>query len=530
MSARKYLFLLCLAAMSCAETAGDEVDADPPEDIPDLEVIEWLDTGDWKKDDVADASQDDASKDDAADDDVADAPNDVSLMTRDAPIDAPRDVSMDVARDVVMDVPRDVPRDVVTDAPRDVPTDTGGFSFPTPIRHVIVLVRENRTFDHMFSGFPGAETTTFGVRSDGSHVTLRVAPNGDLAGDIRHSHNGALMAFAGGGMNGFDRNAMLHSDTGNPLGAFIHYTEAQIPAYWQYARRYVLCDHFFSTTLTQSSPGHFAFWTAQTPFINNPECTGASCARGGGCLSTGSTVTAINQDTCAQRATPVAACFDVPTVVDRFPAMLNWRVYASANDHGIVSSPLALARGITRDRAEFLSHTAPTSDLLGDLAAGRQPNLVVAHVGGAAGEHPPHGLCAGESYAVQIVNAVMRGPHWRDTAILLTYDDWGGFYDHVRPPQERCANGDHVHLGFRLPLIVISPYTRRSNDPAHPWVFHGVTEQSSVPRMIEDIFRLPRMSARDAHARDGRAGSLMGVFDFAHPDFSTMVLTPRRCP
>lgn len=518
---------LCLA--SCAgEEGATTPDVEVPEDIPDLEVIEWLDAKEWSDEDAGAKAPDVAVEDDVPP--AADA-----VVTMDVP--APRDVvaptDVPAPRDVVapMDVPapRDaaVSRDVV--APTDQP-DAGGYAFPTPIRHVVVLIRENRTFDSMFTGFPGAETTTFGVRSDGSHVTLRRAPDGDLPGDIRHNHNGAVMAFAGGAMNGFDRNAQRYSDTGNPLGPFIHYTEAQIPNYWRYARRFVLCDRFFSTTLTGSSAGHFAFWTAQTPLRNNPDCPGTSCDNGSGCFARGATVEAINQDTCALRSATAAPCFDVPTVVDAFPAPLTWRVYASASASGFVSSPLAMARGITRDRAAFAAHALPTSSLLGDLRAGRQANLVVAHVGGAAGEHPPNGLCQGENYAVQVVNAVMASPHWRDTAILLTYDDWGGFYDHVRPPQDRCANGDHLHLGFRLPLIVVSPYTRRSNDPARPWVFHGVTEQSSVTRLIEDIFRLPRLSARDRHARDGRAGSLMGVFDFARPDFSPYPLTPRTCP
>lgn len=487
------------------------------EDAGDDDAIEWIDA----------QVKDESEATDAADE--ATAPMDAP-----APMDVP--ATMDVPRpmDAAVDAPR--PTDVALDAGARVDvrpdvTDAGGDPrFPTPIHHLVVLIRENRTFDSMFSGFPGAESATTGLRSDGSRVALRRAPDGDLPGDIRHNHDGATMAFHGGRMNWFDRNAQLHSDTHNPLGPFLHYAESQIPNYWQYARRYVLCDHFFTTTLTGSSPGHFAFWTAQVPIINNPDCPGTSCDRGSGCFASGSTVEVINQDTCAVAARPAAPCFDVPTVVDAFPAALSWRVYASANAAGVVSSPLAMARGITRDRAAFERHASSQATLLSDLRAGRQANLIVAHVGGAAGEHPPAGLCAGEGFATQVVNAVMAGPHWRDTAVLLTYDDWGGFYDHVAPPQERCANGDHVHLGFRVPLIVVSPYTRRSADPARPFVFHGVAEQASVPRLIEDVFGLPRLSARDRHARDSRAGSLTGVFDFAHPDFTPMPLTPRRCP
>ncbi|MFO0562872.1 MAG: alkaline phosphatase family protein [Polyangiales bacterium] len=492
-----------LSSLSLAACGSGINNDDPPDDVADLEDLDWLDGGDWE--------------DDAAAQDMDGSES--SAPSADATADRAQDSRTDAAvRDAA-----------VADA--SVEAGAPGFDFPTPIQHVIVLIRENRTFDHMFSRFPNALTTTTALRHDGTRVNLRPAPNGDLAGDIRHTHNGALQAFNGGRMNGFDLNAQYHSDTGNPLGAFVHYTESQIPNYWRYARNFVLCDHFFSTTLTQSSPGHFTFWTAQVPIIDNPKCeAGCSYANGSGCFARGATVHAINQDTCAIRTSTVAPCFDVPTVVDHFPSTLSWRVYASADEEGEVSSPLAMARGITRNRDAFLAHTFAATQLPADLEAGRQPNLVIAHVGGSVGEHPPHGLCAGENYAVRVINAVMRGPHWRTTAILLTYDDWGGFYDHVRPPQETCSNGDHMHLGFRLPMIIVSPYTRRSTDPNDPYVFHGVTEQSSVPRLIEDVFRLPRMSATDRHARDGRAGSLRGAFDFAHPNFDTMILTPRTCP
>lgn len=506
---KPWLLLACaLLTTHCANSSYVEDGGE--DDVADMEDLEYIDGANWEDD--AELDPTDAMDALASDDARGAAPHDGAASDGDARSDGSTDARSDAA----------------TDASSDA--GPPGFAFPTPIQHVIVLVRENRTFDNLFTGFPNAETTTFGLRHDNSHVTLRRAPDGDLPGDIRHNHAGAINAFRGGAMNGFDLNAQNHSDTHNPLGPFVHYAESQIPNYWRYARNYVLCDHFYSTTLTQSSPGHFTFWTAQVPIIDNPDCPGAACAQGSGCFARGSTVTAINQDTCAIRSTPVAPCFDVPTVVDHFPASLSWKVYASPSSGGVVSSPLAMARGITRNRTAFLSHTEPTSHLIGDLEAGRQPNLIVVHVGGAEGEHPPHGLCAGENFAVRVINAVMRGPHWRTSAVLLTYDDWGGFYDHVRPPQERCSNGDHMHMGFRLPMIIVSPYTRRASSPSNPVVFHGTTEQSSVPRLIEDVFRLPRMSASDPHARDGRAGSLRGAFDFAHPNFAPMILSTRTCP
>ena len=513
---RRHAPLLLVALLAGCGEVDSSVDADE-DDLGDLDTIEYLDGAPPEDKDALPWGDD-------ADEDASDAPDD--LARADAAMDARPDAAADVARpDAVADVAR-------VDAP-DAPDagDAGApYNFPTPIHRVVVLVRENRTFDHLFAGFPGAESRTYGLRSDGSRVPLARAPAGDLPGDIRHNHNGALMAYRGGRMNGFDLNAARYSDTRNPLGPFLHYAEDQIPNYWRLARRFTLCDHFHSTMLAGSSPGHLTFWAAQSPLIDNPDCDGTLCAAGGGCFSRASEATTYNQDTCAIAADTTTACFDVPTLVDRFPAALTWRAYAHVNAAGVVSPPLDMTRGPTRDRAAFLAHAGDQTDLVADLRAGRVPNLLIAHIGGAVGEHPPNGLCHGENFAVDVVNAVMNGPYWRETAILITYDDWGGFYDHVAPPQERCGNGSHVRLGFRLPMIVVSPYAHRGADLAHPWVFHGVADQASVPRLVEDLLRLPRMAARDPHARDARAGSLLGAFDFAHPDFSTVTLTRRTCP
>ncbi len=403
------------------------------------------------------------------------------------------------------------------------------FRFPTPIEHVVVIVKENHTFDSMFMNFPGAASVSTALRANGRRVRRPRAPDGALPSDIAHSHHAAVLALHNGAMDRFDVNSERSTRTHDPLLAFAYYAERQIPNYWQYARNFVLCDHFFSALLGPSNPGHFALWTAQTPQVGNPDCTGSGCDEGGGCFSPSrATIDTINPNSCAIRhgARP---CFDVPTVVDHLPSGLSWRVYSHPNARGVFSPPIDEARSVTRSRAAFNRHNGDIAALVADIRAGRLANVTYAHVGGAWGEHPPRAMCPGENFTVMVVNALMQSPFWQSTAVVFTYDDWGGFYDHVRPSMESCGNGDHAHLGFRLPLIVISPYSRRSHDPARPYVFHGRTEQASVPRLIEDLFDLPRMSAEDRNARDGRAGSLMGVFDFSHPDFNPLILPTRDC-
>jgi phospholipase C len=161
-----------------------------------------------------------------------------------------------------------------------------------------------------------------------------------------------------------------------------------------------------------------------------------------------------------------------------------------------------------------------------DLTTGEQANFTHIDVSSApngGSEHPPALPCSGENFTVKIINAIMQGPHWNETAIIVTWDDFGGFYDHVPPPIEKLSNGTFFNLGFRLPALVISPYARTA-------VIKTVTEQSSVPKLVEELWGLPMMSATDPLARDGNAGSMMGAFDFTQAPKPPLVLPLRTCP
>jgi phospholipase C len=384
----------------------------------------------------------------------------------------------------------------------------------SPIRYIFVLVKENHTFDNYFADFPGAEGSLTAELSTGATLARPVAPDGPTSHDISHSHSSALIGWASGRMNGFDLIPPLPNDR----TTFIRYTEAEIPNYWKYAREFVLADHFFTTTLGPSFPGHFALWNAQTPALDNPVCLTAGCPATGevdGCNSNrAATVTTYDPSACT---TAVAfPCFDIPSIVDALPAGYGWTDYGWRIQTAVKS---------VASRPDAESHFKPLSALLPDFTSGQHANLVYAHIeGGAFDEHPPSAVCPGEGYTVQLVNAIMNGPHWQESAIIITWDDWGGYYDHVAPPVNACPNGQAFNLGFRVPTLVISPYARRG------YVLKTVTDQASVPRLIEDLWHMPRMADRDPRARDDRAGSLLDAFDFAQPPRAKQLLTPRTCP
>jgi phospholipase C len=401
----------------------------------------------------------------------------------------------------------------------DADTDAG-LVLPTPIKYVVVIVKENHTFDNYFTGFPGAESTMTAKLHDGTTITRQRAPDGPLAGDISHSHASAVKDYDNGKMDGFDTIV-----TADPLRPFIYYAEDQIPNYWQYARHFALFDHFFSTLAGPSSPGHFAIITAQTPHYANSTCNDGTDDCLSGCLDTSGTtqVPTYNPDTCATSTHD--ACFAVPSVVDALPEGLTWRTYGGGSGTH-VGTAFGLVDGIGQDGPVRDAHFGTYTKLMQDLTSGDMANFTHIDVSSApngGSEHPPAAPCTGENFTVNIVNAIMQGPHWNETAIIITWDDFGGFYDHVKPPVEKCANGAFFNVGFRLPALVISPYAKNE-------VIHTVTEQASIPRLVEDLFGMPRMADRDPHARDARAGSMMDAFDFTQPPRDPLVLQTRTCP
>ena len=379
---------------------------------------------------------------------------------------------------------------------------------PTKIKYVLVLVKENHTFDNYFTGFPGATSSKYALEWDG-HKDVKIlrpfAPNDTLPTAPGHTHGKAVKAYRHGHMDGFSVNPG-HTP-------YMRYRESQIPSYWQYARNFVLADHFFSESLAPSSPGHEVFWFGRSTTIDNPTCHlpgGKGC--GVGCDGSHLTATTFNERTGVERT--VKPCFDLPSLPDHLPSGFTWIDYGGQ-----------MAKQIKSQRNASAAHFGSSQQLLRDLQHGKVHNLMIAHLsGGGISEHPPEGPCKGERFSVEVINAAMKLPEWQHMAIIVTWDDWGGFYDHVRPPVHVSDNGATYGRGFRLPLIIISPYAKKHV------VLHDTTEQASVPRLIEELWGMKFMSTRNAHARDGRAGSLLGAFDFSQTPRPPMLLPTRSCP
>jgi phospholipase C len=426
--------------------------------------------------------------------------------------------------------------------------DAGRDTWPTPLRHVVVIVKENHTFDNYFGSFPGADGT---LKPDGTNVCTTPNGSGPCAQapdapthDLCHGHACALVDWDEGKLDGWNRTG--GSDTGDNL-AYAQYTENDIPNYWQYARHFVLGDRFFANVLGPSFPGHFFPLAAQAGWAyDNPPTDLPSKIIPGlpptvlgphpfwGCDEwDGDTVAILQNGTTASSVFP---CFDVPSVPDILPAGVDWKFYGT-NFDGVfqeVWSMFDAVKSIRNDPARW-AHVVLAQEFTNDIQNHTLPAVTWLIDQDQFSEHPDlalpgvnlplGGVCAGEGWTVGYINQIMQSDYWANTAIVFTMDDFGGWYDHVPPPRQYGGSSTEPYgLGFRLPLLVISPYAREG------FIFHEVAEQASIVRFIEKVVGARKtLFDMDPAAQDAQANDLMGAFDFSQRPLPPLVLQPRKC-
>ncbi|MEN3336529.1 MAG: phospholipase, partial [Acidobacteriota bacterium] len=359
-----------------------------------------------------------------------------------------------------------------------------------------------------------ADGATTGMLSTGERIPLRHAPD-RMAHDIGHDWEDARRAMHEGRMDRFD--LVRNGNVGNDFLSMTQFRDSDIPNYWNYAEHFVLADHMFSSLAGPSFPNHLYTVASQSGgAINNPN------SLIWGCDADERTTVEV-----ADRSGGVASkypCFDFPTVADSLEARgVPWRYYAPGRgQHGYIWSALDAIKHI-RQGPLWESRVVPFERFAGDAASGNLPAVSWLIPDFNVSEHPTvHAfagttlsvsVCEGENWTVQQINAIMRGPAWPTTAIVLAWDDFGGFYDHVPPPEF-----DQLGLGPRVPLIVISPYVKEGT------VSHTVYEFASVLQFIEQRHKLKALGRRDLVAN-----SLLDMFDFSQVPAPPLVLPLRRC-
>ncbi len=383
-----------------------------------------------------------------------------------------------------------------------------------PIKHIVFFIKENRTFDNYFGTYPGANGATTAIDSQGKRVPL--LHQKDQIPDISHTYDNARLAWDHGRMDRFDLIA-LRSKSSQISGGYHPYAnnsltqfyQSDIPNYWKYAQDFVLGDQMFSSLMGPSFPNHLYTVAAQSDgVIGNPNPTGPKL--GWGCDVPHQTVELMRQK---GRISSHEACFNFQTLADELDAKgYSWRYYApDANQNGYKWS---IYNAIAHIRyGSDWKYVVPVSQFLTDASRGNLPTVSWIVTPSKVSEHAPASVCVGENWTVQMLNALMTGGAWSSTAVFLTWDDFGGYYDHVAPQQI-----DGYGLGFRVPLLVISPYARKG------YIDHTTYEFSSMLHFAEDGLGLPTLTARDRGANN-----MMGAFDFSQQPRPPLILNQRQC-
>lgn len=343
------------------------------------------------------------------------------------------------------------------------------------IEHIIFLIQENHSFDNYFGTYPGADGIPAGTKMplypggpgviSPFHLAFR------LTHDLDHSWETAHAAYNGGKMDGFI--AAEHS--ADTMG---YYDGRELPNYWAYAGKFTLCDQFFSSLMGPSLPNHLYTVAGQS----------------GGDVR--------------NRILPPAGGYGFKTMAELLErSRISWKYYDGRPTPHLfwLWNPLPGFKTFRNNR-RLMDHLVMNTEYFKDLRQGTLPAVAWIVPNVWESEHPPANIQLGMGYTTALVNALMKSRYWRSTLLVITWDDYGGFFDHVPPPQV-----DRYGYGLRVPTILISPYARAG------YIDHTRYDFTSVLKMIETQFDLKPLTARDAEANI--LGKSLNMFQRPNPPF-----------
>jgi phospholipase C len=395
------------------------------------------------------------------------------------------------------------------------------------IQHVVIVVQENRSFDDLFSTFPGADGTTYGYMktpSGDQYVPLQKVNLVELC-DFGHSYRAVKPDWDQGKMDGFGGEGGSKRCPG-PAGAkpYQYVDPAQIAPYWDIAEQYVLADQMFQTQGSGSFTAHQDLIAGST-LIDQPADTKSivdfPSTRPWGCDAKPGTKTSllvyshnVLHDDYDKGPFPCVSYNTMQFTLDA--KKISWKYYSPPEPHGTGSLWNAFdAVAAVRNGPEWSTNVAKTNVFFSDVSGGTLPAVSWIVPDNANSDHPVQKSDTGPSWVASIVNAVGGSAYWPTTAIVVVWDDWGGFYDHVPPPFFDHWGG----LGFRVPMLVISPYARETYPGQPGYISHTQYEFGSILKFVEDTWGLQSLGTTDA-----RATSIVDCFDFTQqPRSFTMI-------
>ncbi len=437
-----------------------------------------------------------------------------------------------------------------------------GSSTSSPIRHVVLIVQENRSFDNLFAKFPGANGATRGEAKEKSGtgyvdkwVTLK--PHSLLLKyDLQHCHAAFETDYDGGKMDGFydeGKGACVPGETPKPAATapYEYVKESEIKPYWDIAKRWVLADAMFQTQGSGSFTAHqdlirggTCYTSAAACNINEPSSNADSLIDDPsdfpwGCDAPGGHTPYINIYGQEFKQGPFPCSNDFgdygsngyKTLRDLLDgAGLSWKYYTPCfssydqkNCNPSYSCPDYTCAGGTLDAFDSIypvrygsewgtNVTWPNTNVFSDISAAELPAVSWVIPEDCESDHPDetqgngNKVCdVGPDWVASIVNAIGQSSYWKSSAIIVVWDDWGGFYDHAAPPFQDDFGG----LGFRVPMLVISPYAIKGKTAKGGYVEHTQYEFGSIVAYIENNWSLGNLGTTDA-----RATPITNIFNY----------------
>jgi phospholipase C len=342
-------------------------------------------------------------------------------------------------------------------------------SGPIPIKHLFIIVQENHTFDNYFGYYPGVNGLADAKPQLNPNDSKLVAPFEINSSTIPNSHANLLCHSASCAQADYDHGKMdaFLTESGENMNVTMGYFNPDlIPYYWDYASQYVLMDNFYSPFMGPSLPNHMYLLSAAS----------------GGVTGNNYTETV-----------------NIPVIVNELDAAnVTWVYYAGFFGTTNGWNPLPADEAYLKTHPNLQGLKDP-SEFPTDVSKPGFPSVAwIMPETDEISEHPPYNVTAGELSVVSEINDIMKSQYWSSSAIIMTWDDYGGWYDNASPPQV-----DQYGFGFRVPALIISPFAR------HGFVDSKLSEFASTLKLIETLFHVPSMTSRDANASD-----LLEAFNF----------------
>jgi phospholipase C len=344
------------------------------------------------------------------------------------------------------------------------------------IQHIVIIMQENRSFDNLFHGFAGADTAASGM-SGGQAIELQPVPLAQST-DLDHGHRDWWTDWDNGAMDGFARSSYAKL-------AYSYVPQSETQIYWTLAQRYTLGDRMFQSNTGPSFVAHQYMIAGQSGQASEDPDNAPW-----GCDAPASTLVALVGPN-GTDLPGIFPCFDYKTMADLLDsAKISWRYYAPSNTY--VLSAFQAIRHI-RYGSDWMNNViSPNTQVLTDIANGHLAQVTWIVPALSYSDHPGRASTnEGPDWVGAITNAIGASPFWDSTVIFISWDDWGGWYDHVNPPQV-----DNMGYGFRVPVVIVSPYARSG------YISHVDHEASGILTYIQEVYGLPSLGARDATADD----------------------------